>query len=82
LVKRLSATFDATLTPTLRSVPPRHGVLESAKKGPEYAFTKPFSLAPGPALTLPVDAVDSLPVSAPLVSTPFAAATVLEVAAG
>jgi len=82
--KRVGAAFDrfdALLTPTLRMLPPKHGEVKSSKEGLKYSFTKPFSLSAGPAVTVPIGKVDSLPVSAQIVGAPFNDKTVLDIAA-
>lgn len=81
--KRLNAEFkrfDALLTPTMRMLPPEHGKVKSSKEGLKYGLTKPFSLAAGPAVTLPVAEVGDLPVSAQIIGAPFEDKTVLEIA--
>ncbi|WP_396613843.1 amidase (plasmid) [Haloferax sp. S1W] len=77
---RLFETVDVILTPTLRSVPPKPGEILTAAEGLQYSNTKPFSLAAGPAVSVPVGHTDGLPVSAQVVAPPFHDGVALECA--
>ena len=59
------------LTSTLRMLPPKYGQVESSKDGLKYSLCKPFSLTSAPSVSLPVDTVDDLPVSAQVVAPAF-----------
>jgi aspartyl-tRNA(Asn)/glutamyl-tRNA(Gln) amidotransferase subunit A len=67
----LFSDVDVLLTSTLRMLPPKYGQVESSKDGLKYSLCKPFSLTGAPAVSLPVDTVDGLPVSAQVVAPAF-----------
>lgn len=72
--RRLVGLFedvDVLVTPTLRRLPPKFGEVESSEDGLQYSFTKPFSLTGDPSVSVPVGAVDGLPVSAQVVAPEF-----------
>lgn len=80
-VERMLEDVDVLVTPTLRSLPPEHGSMDTSREKLRYSNTKPFSLTGGPALSLPIARVDELPVSIQLIGRPFEDTTVLQAAA-
>ncbi len=63
---------DLLLTPTTRIVPPEHGTIGVYKDSLGLTGnTVPFSFAQTPAVTVPVDDVDGVPVSAQVVAPKF-----------
>lgn len=73
------ADLDALLLPTMRSLPPEFGTVSSGVGG-KYSLTKPFSVYGGPAVSVPVEFVDGLPVGAQIVAPHFEDARALRVA--
>jgi aspartyl-tRNA(Asn)/glutamyl-tRNA(Gln) amidotransferase subunit A len=72
--RRLNDLFgdvDVLLTSTLRMLPPKYGQIESSKEGLKYSLCKPFSLTGAPAVSIPADTVDGLPVSAQFLAPAF-----------
>ena len=66
------ADVDLLLTPTTRIVPPEHGTIGVYKDSLSLTGnTVPFSFAQTPAVTVPVDEVDGVPVSAQVVAPKF-----------
>jgi len=63
------AAVDCLLLPTIRSLPPRRGAV-TAHEGVNDLLgnTAPFNLTGNPAVSVPADAVDGLPVSAQIVA--------------
>ncbi|GAB6862893.1 amidase [Haloplanus litoreus] len=72
--KRLTERFDRVdvlLTPTLRTLPPEYGAIQSAEDGLQYSLCKPFSLTGLPAVSVPAGSVDGLPVGAQVIAPMF-----------
>jgi Asp-tRNA(Asn)/Glu-tRNA(Gln) amidotransferase A subunit family amidase len=66
------ADVDLLLTPTTRIIPPKYGAIGVYKKSLGMTGnTVPFSFAQTPAVTVPVDTVDGVPVSAQVVAPKF-----------
>ncbi|WP_280537567.1 amidase family protein [Halopenitus sp. POP-27] len=66
------ADVDALVMPTLRTLPPTRGRMETtADLLTLLGNTAPFNLAGTPATAVPVDTVDGLSVSAQVVGAPF-----------
>ncbi len=66
------ADVDVLLTPTTRILPPEYETIGVYKKSLGVTGnTVPFSLAQTPAVTVPVDDVDGIPVSAQVVAPQF-----------
>jgi len=66
------ADVDLLLTPTTRIIPPKYGTIGVYKNSLGMTGnTVPFSFAQTPAVTVPVDTVDGVPVSAQVVAPKF-----------
>jgi aspartyl-tRNA(Asn)/glutamyl-tRNA(Gln) amidotransferase subunit A len=63
--------FDALLTPTLRTLPPKPDQLRNSEGGFKYTIAKQFSLAGIPAVSVPFAEREGLPVSAQLLAPQF-----------
>jgi aspartyl-tRNA(Asn)/glutamyl-tRNA(Gln) amidotransferase subunit A len=75
------ADVDALVVPTIRTLPPEYGRMESIDDMLTLlGNTAPFNLSRHPATSVPVDAVDGLPVSAQVVGPRFEDFTTLSIA--
>jgi aspartyl-tRNA(Asn)/glutamyl-tRNA(Gln) amidotransferase subunit A len=65
-------TYDLLVTPTLRTLPPEYGLMDDVDNVLDMnGNCLPFNLSGHPAATVPVAAVDGLPVSAQYVAPAF-----------
>ena len=71
-VEEAFRSVDALVMPTIRTLPPRHDRMDTtADMLTLLGNTAPFNLARTPAVSVPVDTVDGLPVSAQVVTPRF-----------
>lgn len=72
---------DALVTPTIRTIPPERGEMDTTKDMLTLlGNTAPFNISGNPATTVPVTEVDGLPVSAQVVAPWFEDLTTLAIA--
>lgn len=73
--RRVESALDevnALVMPTLRTLPPKHGQMETTEDMLALlGNTAPFNLARTPAISVPIASVDGLPVSAQVVGPQF-----------
>ena len=82
--RRLSTVFDSVdvlVTPTIRILPPKRGTVQSAADMLAMTGnTSPFNLGETPAVSVPVDTHETLPISAQVITPRFTDQRALRIA--